>query len=150
MKKQFYLPIKGEKVPVSEETYRAYKQPVWKEKKRIQRETADGTIPLSLDKLIDDALANESEGRNGFDIPSDEDVEAAVCQQAILDALFEAIEELSEEEKVLIHDIFYMGKTEREIAASVGITQKAINKRKTKLLGKLSENEKLRKIYKNS
>ena len=38
MQKQFYILVKGEKIHVDEATYRAYKRPVWKEKKREAKE----------------------------------------------------------------------------------------------------------------
>jgi hypothetical protein len=38
---QRYIEIDGVKVPVSEEIYKAYMQPVWREKKRIQRAYED-------------------------------------------------------------------------------------------------------------
>ena len=45
--KDYYICIKGEKVPVTEEVYRAYCRPVWAEKKRKEREqrcrNADGS-----------------------------------------------------------------------------------------------------------
>lgn len=36
-----FIEIDGEKVPVSEEVYKAYMQPVWREQKRIQRAYKD-------------------------------------------------------------------------------------------------------------
>ncbi len=35
--KGYYLPIDGQEVPVTEEVYRAYWQPVWAERKRQER-----------------------------------------------------------------------------------------------------------------
>jgi hypothetical protein len=37
MEKQFYLTINGKEITVTEEVYRAYKRPIWREKKRIQK-----------------------------------------------------------------------------------------------------------------
>ena len=36
-----FIEIDGEKVPVSEEVYKAYMQPIWREQKRIQRAYED-------------------------------------------------------------------------------------------------------------
>jgi DNA-directed RNA polymerase specialized sigma subunit len=139
MEKQFYILVKGEKIPVDEATYRAYKRPVWTEKKRRQRETAGGTIPLSFDALLSDS----------FDMPDGTDIEAIVHDKMVLDALLGALRELSFEEQDLIRDIFYLGRTERQVAAKLNLSQKAVNKRKRKALGKLSENEVLRNLYRN-
>ena len=140
MEKQFYILVKGKKIMVDEETYRVYKRPVWKEKKSRQRDTADGVIPLSLDTLMSD----------GFDTSDGTDLNALLHDKMLLDALFAAIGELNPDERALINDIFYLGKTEREIAGSLGLSQKAINKRKQKVLGKLSENEILKKMYRDN
>ena len=140
MQKQFYILVKGEKIPVDEATYRAYKRPVWKEKKEKQRRTADGTIPLSLDSLMDD----------GFDAPdASTDPADILHDKLVLNALFAALAGLTSEERGLIHDIFYLGKTERQIAENLGLSQKAVNKRKAKILGKLSENGALKKLYRD-
>lgn len=37
MNKQYFIEIEGEQVPVTEEVYRAYKQPLWKEHKQKER-----------------------------------------------------------------------------------------------------------------
>jgi len=140
MEKQFYILVKGKKIMVDEETYRVYKRPVWKEKKSRQRDTADGVIPLSLDTLMSD----------GFDTSDGTDLNAVLHDKMLLDALFAALSELNPYERALINDIFYLGKTEREIAGSLGLSQKAINKRKQKVLGKLSENEILKKMYRDN
>ena len=36
--KEYYLTIDGQKIPVTEDVYRAYKQPVWAERKRQERD----------------------------------------------------------------------------------------------------------------
>ena len=36
MDKEFFIVIDGEKVPISEEVYRAFKRPLWTERKRRQ------------------------------------------------------------------------------------------------------------------
>jgi len=37
-KKERYIKINGKEIPVTEEVYRAYKQPAWAEHKRKERE----------------------------------------------------------------------------------------------------------------
>jgi len=37
MKKQYFIEIDGEQIPVTEEVYRAYKQPLWAEHKHKER-----------------------------------------------------------------------------------------------------------------
>jgi RNA polymerase sigma factor (sigma-70 family) len=137
MEKQFYILVNGEKIPCDEATYRAYKRPIWTEKKKKQRDTTDGVIPLSLDALMED----------GFDAADGTDLTGIIHDKMLLDALFAAVSELTPAEQDLIRDIFYLGKTERQIAAALGLSQKAVNKRKAKALGKLSQNEALKNLY---
>lgn len=41
------------------------------------------------------------------------------------------------EERLLIHELFYNGKSERELSAMIAVPQKTINDRKRKILAKL-------------
>ena len=127
MKKQFYILVKGEKIPVSEEVYRAYKRPIWAEKKRRQRDTADGVIPLSLDALMED----------GFDAPDPADTAELAIQNLQLELLLAAFETLLPDEKSLIKALFYSDRTGRDYAAEIGISHQAVGKRKAKILAKL-------------
>jgi len=49
--------------------------------------------------------------------------------------------ELSREEKWLIQELYFEERTERDVAAELGLSQKAVNKRRQKIL------EKLRKLF---
>ena len=49
--------------------------------------------------------------------------------------------ELSKEEQWLIQELYFEERTEREVASVLGLSQKAINKRRQKIL------EKLRKLF---
>lgn len=147
----WHLTIDGQVIEVTEEVYRAYKQPLWAEKKRQEREkrciisngkgstircTADcstckeqrtGSV-LSLDKFKDD----------GLDVPGSINIEDILLDKMLLEELFEALEELDPENRLII-DLFSIGKSEREISANVGLSQKTINKRKAKLFEQLKE-----------
>jgi hypothetical protein len=67
MAKEYFVVIDGEKVPVSEEVYRAYKRPLWAERKRRQVRAEN---ERSLEKFAED----------GFDIPD---------ERALVDAIVE-------------------------------------------------------------
>ena len=49
------------------------------------------------------------------------------------------MQSLTDEERELIHEIFYLEKSEREISAVYNLTQAAIHKRKKKILEKLKK-----------
>lgn len=157
----WHLTINGQVIEVTEEVYRAYKQPLWAERKREEREKrciisdgkggtrrctrscrecdmerAEKGLPLidrtgsvlSLDKFADD----------GLDVPGAINIEDILLDKMLLEELFEALEELDPENRLII-DLFSIGKSEREISANIGLSQKTINKRKAKLFEQLKE-----------
>ena len=56
-----------------------------------------------------------------------------------LETLNKALQSLTDEERNLIREIFYLEKSEREISAAYNLTQAAIHKRKKKILEKLKK-----------
>ena len=51
--------------------------------------------------------------------------------------LEQALEKLNEKEKYLIVQLFYFGRSERSLAAELGVSQYTINRNKHKILTKL-------------
>jgi len=152
MENQRYIPINEQQIPVTEESYRAYKRPAWAERKRKEREqrciisngkggtkrcTGDcskcdkqriGSV-LSLDSLTEES---------GFE-PSDTiDISELVADKLLFKELYKALEELDPENRRIMK-LYAVGKSEREIADAIGLSQKAINKRKTKLFALLQK-----------
>ncbi|CAK7019785.1 MAG: hypothetical protein ENTB_05049 [Enterocloster aldenensis] len=74
-------------------------------------------------------------------LPADEqtDIETIVLSRMMRQQLHEAIRSLQEEERYLIIQLFYAERSERELAAELGLSQKAINKRRHKILEKLKK-----------
>jgi hypothetical protein len=65
-----------------------------------------------------------------------------------LDTLYAALATLAQEDLDLIMDIFWYGKTERELAPLLGYKQsKSVNKRKHKILEILRNDENLKKFF---
>lgn len=145
---QRYIEIEGQPIPVTEEVYRAYKRPSWAEHKRKEREkrcrgengnrcTGDcSKCPLqrtgsvvSLDRLSEE---------KGFESADPIDLAELVADKLLLEELYAALEELDPDNRRIM-ELFSIGKSEREIAADIGLSQKAINKRKAKLLTQLQE-----------
>ncbi|ABZ85440.1 hypothetical protein HM1_2931 [Heliomicrobium modesticaldum Ice1] len=147
-----YIPIDGQQITVTEESYRAYKRPAWAERKRKEREkrcvisngkggikrcTGDcskcekqrtGSI-LSLDSLTEES---------GFE-PSDPiDIAELIADKLLFEELYAALEELDPDNRRIM-ELFSIGKSEREIAAEIGLSQKAVNKRKNKLFAQLRQ-----------
>jgi len=146
----WHLTINNHVIEVTEEVYRAYKQPLWAERKRKEREkrcmisdgkgktkrcTDDcskcdkqrsGTI-LSLDGLAEESC---------FEPADSVDIAELVAGKLLLEELFAALDELDPDNRRIMA-LFANGKSEREIAADIGLSQKAINKRKAKLFEQL-------------
>lgn len=151
-KQERYILTNGQQIKVTEEVYRAYKQPAWAEHKRKEREkrcyisngkgktkrcTADygkckkqrtGSV-LSLDKF---------EEEFGFEPSDNMDIADMIHDKMLLEELYAALEELDPENRRIM-ELFSIGKSEREIADIIGKAQKTINKRKTKLFAQLRE-----------
>ena len=149
----YYLDIDGKRIYVTEEVYRAYKQPLWAEHKRKERE---GRCQVSngrggLKRCNDDCRECPS-SKNGSTLSLDrmyEDYELEIPDsgQSILEALVkeelkqrmvEAVNELGPIDQYIIRS-FMNELSEREIAKETGLSQKAINKRKNKLFKELRE-----------
>ena len=140
-----YIEIDGQQIPVTEEVYRAYKRPLWAEHKRMEREkrcrNADGNrctedcshcdkqrtgSALSLDKFTE----------GGFDVADPTDFDQLIEDELVIDALHVALGELNALDRQII-DLFSIGKSERDIATIVGLSQKGVNKRKTRIFADL-------------
>ena len=144
---QRYIEIDGQQIPVPEEVYRAYKRPLWAEHKRKEREKRcigsngnrcagdcskcdkqrTGSV-LSLDKFTDE----------GFEVADTIDLAELIADKLIFEELYAALEDLDPENRRIM-ELFSIGKSEREIATDIGLSQKAINKRKAKLFSQLRE-----------
>lgn len=66
-------------------------------------------------------------------------VEEQALQNIQVQQLHKALLLLSDDDKDLINRLFFQEQTEREVAAVFNVSQKAINKRKQKVLAKLKE-----------
>ena len=127
MDKEYFIELNGRQIPVGKEVYDAFKRSAWKERKRSQ---VRAEKELSLEAFAD----------AGFEIPSGEAlVDEIVEDKLLLDMLSKALSELTEEERVLIDELFFNDKSEREIAREIGVSQPAIHKRRNRILEKLKK-----------
>ncbi len=131
----YYLYIEGQAVPVSEQVYQVYQHYERKEeyftsdlkKEKFQKETA--TFLPSREDSYDRLLEKDRQ----FASP-DLSVEELAISSVWLERLFQC---LSEDEKVMIHKLYFEGKTERIVSMELGISKTALHHRKVKLLQKL-------------
>lgn len=153
MTKQYFVSIDGEQVPVTEEVYRAYKQPLWAEHKRKERskrcQISNGRGGV---KRCDADCSQCPHDRNGSILSLDgfeedgyfpADLTAADPQQILEDALLleellAAIAELDPINQRII-ELLQEEMSEREIADVIGLSQQAVNKRKAKIREELKD-----------
>jgi hypothetical protein len=83
-----------------------------------------------------------------FEIADPIDIQSVIEDQALLDTLYAALATLAQEDLDLIKDIFWNGKTERELATLLGLKEpKSVNKRKHRVLEILRKNEALKGFF---
>jgi len=135
--------LNGQYIEVSDAVYEAYmkgdrKIRYFESDLKIERVryNPDGSIKEilpsrkdSLERLMDDNARQFADER--------ESVEETVLRDMAEERLHNAITRLSKEDRFLITALFFEEKTERDVAAILGISQQAIHKRKSKILDKL-------------
>ncbi|MDY6303071.1 MAG: hypothetical protein SPL32_02160 [Succiniclasticum sp.] len=113
-------------IPATEEQYRAYMRPLWREDKRQQRH---GDDEVSSDKVRDDYE---------LEVPDDFDLEEEVVKKELLAALRHELAALQEIDRTILL-MLADGSSEAATGKAVGLSQKAVNKRKHKLYALLKE-----------
>ena len=135
-------------VPATEEQYKAYMQPEWKEDKRQQRladkrkkrEKAQAEhrddpsvkgwdTPVSFEQLCETEYGFPRENRQ--DSP-----EEILEKEELLEALRRELAQLEELDRTIL-EMFSHGISEAAIGREVGLSQKGVNKRKHRLLAEL-------------
>gem|GEM_PF-4300829 len=72
---------------------------------------------------------------SGFEIADKSLVDEIVADKLLLDELYAALDELSDDERSLIDALYFDEKSERSFADEIGLSQKAVNKRRHRVLG---------------
>ena len=72
-----------------------------------------------------------------FEDPSSEPMDADLIKEDLLNLLDEALLSLTDEEWLLVQELYYLGKTEREVGESLHISKSTIHRRKEAVLQKL-------------
>lgn len=123
---------------VDSDLYYEVKRPEWRHEKRRARFFNDikkGKVKLLY--IDEERVDDESNEKTLFDNPSDIDIEQEAIDHLRYEALYEALNKLSDEDRLLIHLLFFDECTERKVAREIGISQKTVNNRKKKILEKL-------------
>lgn len=131
--KTYYLYVKGQKVEVSEEIYRAYVQP--ERKQRMREYRAKEKISVTSIEALSEKGFEPEDGTQDFESTLIENEEHA----EELSNLYAAIERLSERDRQVIQLYYFEGKTQQEIADIFEISQQAVQKRLDRILGRLKK-----------
>lgn len=112
-------------MPVTETVYREYRCAQDRERYHARRHKQ---AAVSIEQLRE----------CGWDIPADrEPVDEAAERAYLIGQLGRALHSLTDEELNLIQELFYLEKSEREVAKRLQISQNTLHYRKSKVLGKL-------------
>lgn len=113
-------------IPANKEQYYEFMRPLWREDKRQQRHGAD---EISADKAQDDYE---------LEVPDDFNLEEEVVKEELLAVLRHELAALQDIDRTILLMIAD-GASEAETGKAVGLSQKAVNKRKHKLYALLKE-----------
>lgn len=134
-RKQRYLYIDGQAVPVSEQVYRVYQHYERKEEyfsydlkvEKFQKETAS-FLPSREDSY--ERLLEQDRQFAASAQPVEEQAISSVWLEGLLECL-------SEDERIILHKLYFEDKSERIVSMELGISKTALHQRKVKLLQKL-------------
>lgn len=139
--KDFYLYIDGKLIKVSREVYQEYYRGERKERYFME--------DLKVEQIVIDMETQTvriiPSREDSYERLLDENVQFAVSGESVEEKavrstlLAEALHTLSPEEQALIHELYFLDKTEREVGAALQLSQVAIHKRKNKILEHLRQ-----------
>lgn len=130
-KEIYQLPAQGKMVEVTEEQYREFYKHKRKEKYLEEQDNKHKVYHYS------DLDTDELLGEEMFSYPEEEGVEDMVVEKILLEVLLQCVGELSEEEYLLIHALYYQQKTLDDCAEQFGSCEKTIRNMRDRILLKL-------------
>ena len=131
--KKFFIRVHTVVVPVSEEVFRTYHREKRREKTLGEKDERNGKVSF-------DAMDNgEILGVEMIPDVNSPSVEDAAISAVLIAQMYQCIELLSESERSLLKALYFDSISEREFAASIGVSQKTINKRRHTILKKLKK-----------
>ncbi len=139
--KDYFLFVNGQRIQVSKEVYEEYYY--WERQERyfmndlkkgkmiINSETGETTIIPSKE------VSYEQYFRYGEPFA----VKTEIIDEQMIDqiALKEAMQEISEEERELIWELFFLEKTERQVSEALHIAKSTLHHRRNRILKKLKK-----------
>ena len=154
--KEFYVTVKGQKVAVSEEVYRAYIRPVRLEHQRQKREwrcqvkgkkgnlvrcqndCAKCLYALAGNNARGNVLSLESFEESGVDIVDNRlDIEQKYIDEEEKQKLYSAISKLTPRQQAIVKMVYFEGISQEKVSAMLGVTKSAISHSLERIYGAL-------------
>lgn len=134
MRKEFFIYVNNKKIEVTPEVYYAYWQSI-RQERHLREYWRYKSI--SLDYLMEQQMPQTE-----FSL-IEESVEDKAVKNYMIQQMMQGVEQLEYKEAQLIYALFFLGMTEREYAAKIGISQQTVNRKKQRILKKLKNFMKL-------
>ncbi len=144
--KEYYLYINGQRVFVSADVYHTYwhyteKEKYFMNKLKQEKFICDPERDIAqFSPAREDSLDRLLEMEIQFSDSTLESPDNATIKNELLKKLSTALSSLSDEELMLIQELFYLEKTERDISRKLHIATSTLHDRKIRLLKKLRNN----------
>ena len=136
-----YIIKNGAAVEVSDEVYKILRK--WDRRiKYVEHDLKETRYIINQENATVKEIPSREDSLDrltalGFDFADrPADFRESVIDKIMLD---QALEKLSDEERYLITQLFYLGRTERELADELGVYRNAIHLQKKKILAKLKK-----------
>lgn len=129
--RKYTLVVQKKRIAVSEEVYMAYYH--CRDREKYLDELAE-TNNISFEACHEKGIQVEY-----LLVSAAESIEDRIIMKEMIAKMFRCLTLLDENERRLINELFFKGKSERQLSAETGIPQKTINDRKRKVLLKLKK-----------
>ena len=130
-KDKYYIRVKNTLVEVTHEVYLVFYR--FGRQERNQQEKEERNHVISYDAWD----TGERTGQELLPLPDEANVEELAIAAIMSEQLHRCLRLLPEAERKLIYEIYFRGKSERELSLTSGLSPTAIHKRKEKVLRKL-------------
>lgn len=128
--RKYFIPVDGKYYETTKEIYKVYYQMDRRDRYLEERDIKNGVKTFS-------DISNSFYTADEMIADVNVDVSNTAVSNILFETVLEAISTLDEEEKWLIQELFFYAKTEREVAAELGISKTALRYRKKRTLGKI-------------
>lgn len=137
------IDIDGRKIEVSEEVYKEYQRGQRKER-YIMKDLKRGQVRINGEKITvkpsrEDSVERLIETHPQYFVEESDGPEELLDKKELLECLTRALRTLTDEEWLLIQELYYLERTEREAGKSLHMASSTVHDRKIAILKKLRE-----------